>query len=320
MRAMVFAAGLGTRLRPLSDVLPKPVVPFFGLPLAGWTLAHLARAGVRSIVANTHHLAERCEAALAAATPSGVTLRFSREEGAILGTGGGLRRAFRTQEAAEGPMADDDVLVVVNGDILFAPDLGALVAQHRASGALATMALRLVPDPFALGAIELEPDGRVSAMLRRASDARAHGVRAAMFTGVHVLSRAALEALPEEGCIVRQGYVRWLAQGARIQGVVCDEPWRDLGTPDVYLAAHLDVLRGALALPGVSPGIAWVGPGAELAPEARLDRAVVGAGAHVAGVRLTRVVVWPGARVERDHEDAIVLPDGRVVQVGEPRR
>jgi mannose-1-phosphate guanylyltransferase len=315
MRAMLFAAGLGTRLRPLTDVLPKPAVPFFGLPLAGWMMRHLARSGVRSIVANTHHLAARCEAALSAAAPSDVTLQFSREEGALLGTGGGLRRAWEIDEATQGPMADDEVLVVVNGDILFAPDVPALVARHRRSGALATMALRRVPDPFSLGAIEIGPDGRVEAMLRGASAPRGLDVTAAMFTGVHVLSREALAALPEEGCIIRRGYQRWLAEGARIEGVLCAAPWRDLGTPRVYLQAHLDVLAGLLALPGVSPGACWAAPTAEAAGQAQLDRVVLGDGARVGSVRLSRVVVWPGAQVDVDLEDAIVLPDDRVVAV-----
>ncbi|GAB4215961.1 MAG: NDP-sugar synthase [Sandaracinaceae bacterium] len=315
MRAMVFAAGLGTRLRPLTDVLPKPVVPFFGLPLAGWTLAHLRRAGVQSVVANTHHLAARCEEALAAAVPAGLTLRFSREDGAILGTGGGLRRAVEIDEAAQGAMQEDDVLLAVNGDILFAPDVAALIAHHRQSGAMATMALRAVPDPFSLGAIEIAPDGRVVGMLRRAGDPRAPGVVAAMFTGVHVLSRAAVKALPTRGCIVRQGYERWLAEGAHLQGIVCSEPWRDLGTLRVYLDTHLDVLAGKLALPGVEPGPRWVGPRAEISQGARLDRVVVGAGARVGPVRLSRVVVWPGARVTEDAEDAVVLPEGRIVAV-----
>lgn len=315
MRAMVFAAGLGTRLRPLTDLLPKPAVPFFDRPLAGWTLDALARAGVRQVVANTHHLAEACERELARARPAGMDLLFSRED-AILGTGGGLRRAWQLAEEAHGRMADDEVLVVVNGDILFEPDLARLVRLHRERRAIATMAVRETADPWTLGAIEHGPEGLVSSMLRKAPDPSAPaGTRAAMFTGVHVLSRAALERLPAEGCIVRGGYVRWLAEGARVGAVVCEEPWRDLGTPAVYLEAHLDVLAGRLALPGVSPARAWRGTGARISPAAVLDEVVVGAGATVGAVALQRVIVWPGATVEHALSDAIVLPDGRVVQV-----
>jgi len=312
MRAMVFAAGLGTRLRPLTEILPKPAVPFFGRPLSCWTLDHLARAGATSAVVNTHHLAERAEAAIAAGAPRGLAVAFSREE-VLLGTGGGLRRAWELEERLRGRMGEGEVLVVMNGDILFAPDLSRLVALHRSSGALATMALRHAADPWSMGAIEIDAAGHIVAMLGRQPSAA--GTEAAMFTGVHVFSRAALELLPAEGCVVRKGYVRWLAEGLPLGGIVCDEPWLDLGTPRVYRDAHLEVLRGQRALPGVEAGRAWVAPDAEVGSAAALEECVIGAGAEVGDVRVERSVVWPGARVRADVADAIVLPDGLVVAV-----
>jgi mannose-1-phosphate guanylyltransferase len=314
MRAMVFGAGLGTRLRPLTELLPKPVVPFFGRPLAGWALDHLVAAGASSVVVNTHHLAERVEAALAEhvarAHPS-IPLAFSREPG-LLGTGGGLRRAWELEEERRGRMGEDEVLVAMNGDILFAPDLRAVVAEHRARGADATLVLRRTEDPFSLGAIEVDPEGRVVAMLAK-STTHPSGT-AAMFTGVHVLSRRALARLPREGCVVRQGYRTWLAEG-RVFGTLSDAAWLDLGTPRVYRDAHLEVLRGRRALPGLEADGSWVAPDATVSRGARLEETVLGPRSSVGARSLTRVVVWPGAHVDSDLSDAIVLPDGRVVLV-----
>ncbi|MBN8613898.1 MAG: NDP-sugar synthase [Deltaproteobacteria bacterium] len=315
MRAMVFGAGLGTRLRPLTELLPKPVVPFFGRPLAGWTVEHLTRAGATSVVINTHHLAERVEAALRdhADATNGPPLVFSREP-QLLGTGGGLRRAWEIDESLRGAMDEDEVLVAVNGDILFAPDVRAIVSEHRARGADATLVLRRIEDPFALGAIEITPhDGRVVAMLAKE---RTHleGV-AAMFTGMHVLSRRALTRLPASGCVIREGYRRWLAEGLTICGSITDAPWLDLGTPRVYRDAHLDVLAGRRGLSGVAPGVRWLGDGARIEDGARILDSVIGVGARVGAVEVTRSVVWPGAVVDADVRDAIALPDGRRVPV-----
>jgi mannose-1-phosphate guanylyltransferase len=312
---MVFGAGLGTRLRPLTELLPKPVVPFFDRPLSGWTVDHLVGAGATSLVVNTHHLAERVEAALrehATRVHPGLPLSFSREE-RLLGTGGGLRRAWEIEEQARGPMREDEVLVAMNGDILFAPDLGAILAEHRARRAEATLVLRRTADPFSLGAIEIDLDGRVVSMLA-ASSTRTDGT-AAMFTGVHVLSRSVLERLPAEGCVIRQGYRAWLAEGRAIFGTLTEAPWLDLGTPRVYRDAHLEVLRGERALRGVAAGASWIGEGARVSAGARFVTSVVGAGASVGAVRLERCVVWPGGAVDDDVSDSVVLPDGRLVTV-----
>ena len=312
---MVFGAGLGTRLRPLTELLPKPVVPFFDRPLSGWTLDHLVRAGASSIVVNSHHLAERVEAALAehaARHHPDLALSFSRED-VLLGTGGGLRRAWQIEERARGPLEDDDVLVAMNGDILFAPDLATIVAEHRARRAEATLVLRRTADPFSLGAIEIGPDGRVVSMLAKAAT-HAEGT-AAMFTGVHVLSRSVLERLPVEGCVIRQGYRRWLEEGRAVFGAISDAPWLDLGTSRVYRDAHLEVLSGARVLAGIDPAAAWIAASATVDPAARVERSVLGAGARVGPVSVERSIVWPGARVDTDLKDAIALPDGRVVRV-----
>lgn len=287
---MVFAAGLGTRLRPLTDVLPKPVVPLMNRPLASFALERLAAAGVTRCVLNTHHLAEEVPRALEGHGPRGMELVFSHEP-ELLGTGGGLRAALERL----GPT--DQPILVMNGDILFWPDLEGAIAHHRSVGAFATMVLRRDPRAARFGAIETDARGCVRRILGRPEHVDAP-LRTQMFTGVHVLSPEVVAALPETGCVIRRGYERWLADGRTLGGFVDDAPWRDLGTPAEYLSAHLDLLDGTLSWPSVHPagGDVVLGPGARVDP----------------GVTLRRVVVWPGTRVTEDATDAILAPHARV--------
>lgn len=290
MHGMVFAAGLGTRLRPLTETLPKPVVPLMNRPLASYSLERLAAAGVRRCAVNTHHLAPEVPRALEGHLPAGMEVVFCHEP-KLLGTGGGLRAGLERI----GPTGDP--ILVMNGDIFFWPDLEGALALHRRLGALATMVLR--PDPRAeqLGAIEIDAEGRVRRMLGAPEGVDAP-LETHMFTGVHVLSPDAVALLPEEGCIVRSGYRLWLAEGRVVAGFVDASAWRDLGTPAEYLRAHLDLLDGTLAWPSV---------------EATGGDVVIGPGAVVdEGVRLERVVVWSGTHVTEPATDAILTPHARV--------
>lgn len=309
---MVLAAGLGTRLRPLTDELPKPAVPVGNVPLVRFTLDVIARAGGSLAVVNAHHLPDGLESALAERCPPGLSVRVSRET-ELLGTGGGIRRAASM-------LLDDDpeLVVVLNSDILFAPDIAGAIATHRRLGAIATMVLRSDPEARRFGAIEIDEAGRVRRMLGR-PEAVDGPLGVHMFTGVHVLSRRAFEDLPLDGCIIRHAYRKWVDGGAVVAGHVDATPWRDLGTLRAYLEANADMAAGRLPWPGVSmpTGTSLVDPGAAVGPGAHLHESVVGRGARVgAGVELHRVVVWPGAEVRASLRDAIVTPR-TVVEVGE---
>jgi NDP-sugar pyrophosphorylase family protein len=290
LNAMIFAAGLGSRLHPLTTERPKPAVPVALVPIAARTVRMLAAHGVSRIVMNTHHLGASLPELLAPHLPNGVDVRYVHER-ELLGTAGGLHNARAHFES-------DDVLVV-NGDILFAPDLSALLNKHRESDAVATLVLREVPDPYAKGAIELGTNGRVVRMLAKQSDS-APGLAPFLFTGVHVLRRSALDELPSTGCIVRQGYLPWLAAQRTISGVVDAAPWRDLGTVTEYIAGNGEVL--------LEQGVdVLVDPSAHMGRSVRLRNVVVGAGARVAdGVELENVVVWDGAVVAESLSNAVV--------------
>lgn len=296
---MILAAGLGTRLRPLTDHLPKPAVPVANRPLAAFALERLQGIGVDAVHANVHHLPEAMARALLAIDPR---LRVFREV-ALLGTGGGLHNALRDV---------DDEVVVMNGDVLFDVDLRAALDAHRAADAFATMVVR--PDPAAetMGAVRIAGDGAVRS-IAGAPEGDHAGTRALAFSGVHVFSPRALRALPEEGCVIRQGYHRWLQADERVIGVVDEGRWADLGTHAAYLRANVALAAGAWSWPGVAPdarGI--VHPGASVSA-ARITRSVVGEGAFVAeGVDLEGCVVWPGTRVSEPARDVILTPFARI--------
>jgi len=314
MRAMLFAAGLGTRLRPLTDERPKPGVPVALRPLASLALAHLARAGVERVVVNTHHLGASLPGLLRPHAPSGIDLQFVQES-ALLGTGGGLRHAARA--LFEGA-ASDELVVVMNGDVVFAPDLARAIAHHQSIDAIATMVVRATPGSDGHGAVEIDAAaGRVK-RLHRLPDVAPPGLLPVTFTGVHVLSRRALADMPAEGCIARNAYRAWIDRGERVGAVLDESPWRDLGSLREYLDGNLDLAGGLLASPYVTPGLngSLVATDARVASSARLDRCVIGPGASIgAGVHLKGVVVWDGVCVAEDAHDAVITSRG-VVRVG----
>ena len=300
-RAFVLAAGLGTRLRPLTDTWPKPVVPFLGAPLLRRTFQVLSRAGVDRIVLNTHHLPE-------------VMAQVAREEGArrglkiatvhepvIQGTGGGLRGLQRA-------LPGDDVAIAWNGDILFAPDLGSLLLGHRASGAAATMLLLPMPPGRSYGVVEIDAGGRVQ-RIGRPGPTPLSGCTAWHFSGVHLLSPRVFEAMSAEGPedINHDVYPRLFGEGG-VRGVVVEAPWSDLGSPATYLEAQADLLLGRVADPlglespltGRSAAGALVEPGAHVHPSATLAPDVfVAAGVEVPeGAQVQSAALLPGARVE----------------------
>ena len=314
MRAMVLCAGLGTRLRPLTNRWPKPAIPLLGAPLLRYHLALLKQAGVTEVGINTFHLPEVMEAVAAEeCARAGMRLEVSREAGEIQGTGGGIRglHAF---------LRDSDPFVVINGDILFAVDLPRVVAGHRASGAAATMVLLPMPEGERFAAVECGPDFSVRRIAGHGPGG-APGERLAPwhFTGVHVMSPAVLDCMSASGPedINRQVYPRMLERGLRLHGEVAHSTyWSDLGTPSRYLAAQRDLLFGQVPVErfgGASPfahgsrsGNAWVRAGAKVeggvAGPALFDEGcAVAAGASIGSAVYVgpRASVGEGARLNR---------------------
>jgi mannose-1-phosphate guanylyltransferase len=318
MRAMIMAAGFGTRLGELSERRPKPMLPVCGAPLVRWAALWLRSQGVREIVVNLHHRGEQIEAELGDGAALGVAIAYSREA-TILGTGGGLRQARDLLDDGSGAP-----ILAMNGKVILDLGLAPVLAEHHARGAEATMVLRA----DAGGNVRCGADGRVSHLRGVAGPRAGAGGPLCMFTGVQVMQPRFLDRIPADGeqCVVGTAYMDLLAAGGALSGHVTDTYWWEHSTVDRYLQGVANVIEGRARVayaPGPVRGVdpsavidasaridpaAWIGPGARVGAGAAVGpRVQLGAGAVVeAGVRLRDVIVWDGARVAADAEHAVI--------------
>lgn len=322
--AMILCAGLGTRLRPLTDHFPKPAVPFFGAPLVRYTFALLKGAGIERAVINTHHLPELMAAvARAEARRLGLDLAISHEP-RLMDTAGGLREARH--------LLGGERCLLVNGDAFLSLDLTSLIDRHVQSGALASLAVMPPVPGENFRAIEADATGRI-ARIRGMGTARA-GLLPWHFLGVHVIEPEVFDAIAAEGPrdINGEVYPALMARGACIQALpVRVGAWADLGTPRRYLDACQDLLSGQCDLAPLgraaplAPGDGrirgegskrtFIDGSARVAADAAITCAIVGPEVEVGhGARVTRSVLLAGVRIGAGQivEDAIVWPEGRM--------
>jgi mannose-1-phosphate guanylyltransferase len=288
--AIVLCAGFGTRLRPLTEELPKPLVPVGDRSILEHALGSLTRAGFTEVVINVHHLAETFERVLAR---SAVSVRVVLET-AIRGTAGGVAGARAYLSSAP--------TLVWNGDILVDPPLDQLLVGSEPH----SYCFGVAPRSDGEGTVGLDAAGHV---VRLRGERFGTEVRSGDYVGVLSLGEAVLAGLPEQGCLFADSALPLLRAGGTVKSVAVSAPWTDAGDPAGLLAANLAWLA-ARGLDG------FVADGAELARGVRLEESLVGAGARVVGQgTLTRSVVCPGATVTAPLSDAIVAPSGRVISV-----
>ena len=284
---MILAAGLGTRLRPLTDILPKPLVPVGDRPMLSHVIDRVRAAGCAPIVVNAHHHA----AAIARACAE-LGAVVSREDDDLLGTAGGLSRARA--------LLDDGDVLVHNGDVLASAPLVDLLDAHRERGSAAT--LLVVPRAAGEGNVGFD-DGGTVVRLRKETFADGES-RGGEFTGIHVVS-SRIE-LPERGCMVGDVYMpRLRAEIADLCVYYASEfpnAFVDVGSPAGYLAANLDWLAS-------HDLDAYIGSDVVIDPHVTIDHSIIGEGARVEGEGvLARCVVWPGAIAVAPLADAVVTP------------
>jgi len=305
LRALVLAAGRGERLRPLTETLPKPLLPVAGRPLVAWTLERLRRAGVEAVALNLHHRGEAIRATLGESY-RGLPLTYSVEQ-ELLGTGGALPPLAEFLGAA-------DLVLVVNGDSLCRWPLADLLTRHRRDRPAATLLFQRTVEPRDFGGGVALDRGWVAAFRRGALAWEASPTRR-VFAGAALLEPALVGRLPPgRSDIVAALYEPLLAGGEAIAAVETARAWHDLGTPARYLAGALD-----WALTGRPERSARAFAGAAVDPTARLSRVVVEGGATVeAEARVSDTLILAGARVGAAAEvRCSIVGPGAVVGPGE---
>jgi mannose-1-phosphate guanylyltransferase len=286
MKAMILAAGYGTRLRPVTYTLPKPVVPLCGQPLVAWVIESLLAFGIRDFVVNLHHLPEPIERFLRARFAD-ARFEFSYEP-EILGTGGGVRKVRSLLErGAE--------FFLVNGDTIQFPPYDALRVARR--DALAALTLRHPPPGDRFTPVYFDR-GRVTGFGRGIGEAL-------MFSGTHLLSNRIFDYLPDKDFsgIVDEVYQPLIDSGReQIAGVVDDGLWFDIGTPQRYVAASRTLLdltvRGRLV----------PARGTHIAGDSLFDDTAVVTGG------MTRSIAGGRSAIEGTLDDCVVWDDCRIAK------
>jgi len=287
-QAFVLGAGLGTRLRPLTERLPKPMVPVFHRPLIDYAFDHLHAAGISRIMVNTHHRPEAYADAYPDRMFRGIPLTF-RHEPVLLETGGGLRNIMDWME--------QETLLVYNGDILSDLPLEQAIAAHKESGREVTMVLRSSGGPLQVAV----PDGMDSITDIRGMLGDDRSPRF-LFTGIYLVEPAFVRRIPPGEIVsVVVTFLEMVRAGELVGAVVLDDgQWHDVGTIEQYQQIHHSLPWSGF--PRYADALPWkptVDPSAQIASDATLAAGVVvGAGAVIeAGAWLQDCVLWPGARV-----------------------
>lgn len=250
MKAMVLAAGQGTRLRPLTDKIPKALVPVAGRAMIEYALLLLRHYGIREIMINLHHFGERVEKHLSDGNKLGLEISYS-EEPELLDTGGGLLKAK--------PFLQDETFIVINTDALIDLNLADLIDFHRKTNAAATLVLR--PDALAdqYGSMDIDASGRICRFLDSKAPIQPSGpTRKVMFTGVQILEPKVFDYMGEDArsqkfSTTRQTYPRMLCAGEAFYGFYFDGFWQDLGTAERIQLAEQSLALGQARLHYLEP-------------------------------------------------------------------
>ena len=248
MKAMVLAAGLGTRLRPLTNDRPKALVEVAGHTMLEITLAHLREFGIQDVIINVHHFADKVSDYLKTANNFGMHIEFSREE-ILLDTGGGLKQAawFLSDNGRS-----DEPFILHNVDIISTIDLQQMIQAHIASKAVATLAVqKRTTSRYLLFDEHDNLCGRRTISEQKTEMARpAQQTSEVAFTGIHIISSRIFPLLTEDGVFsIIPAYLRLAGQGEKIMAFNADQfYWRDLGKPENIKQAEHDIQEKLLTL------------------------------------------------------------------------
>lgn len=279
MKAMILAAGLGTRLRPLTDHRPKALVPVLNRPVLSRNIDYLRSHGIRDIIVNAHYHAPQILDYLTGKDTEGVHMEV-RVETEILGTGGGIKNCA--------DFLDDHPCIVMNGDILTDIDLRDAVEHHKASRSIATMVLH---DCTPFNQIRIDDKGQILDISPESGRGRL------AFTGIHILDPEVFSYIPDSKYSnIIDCYRRIIRSGISIHAHIPERHyWHDIGNPVSYMKASRELLKQ-------SKRSSDIGPDSDISPSAAfIDWAIVGEKTRLEnGAQITRSILWDHVRVKQN--------------------
>lgn len=291
MKAMILAAGFGTRLFPLTIDRTKPAIPFLGKPLVGYVAEYIASFGFKDIVVNLHHQPQSVKEALGDGSRFGVSIKYATEEPHILGTSGALANAR--------DLLGNETFLIVNGKIITDIDISKALETHRKTGAIATMVLKANTKRERFTVVETS-DGFVTGFGDFAKPATENEIRDTasevqnplMFTGIHILEPEVFDYIPRGvySDIVPTFYDPAIRDGRRIAAHVSEGSWFELSTIPRYLDISLAMMGAESVLVGRA---CLIDPDAEVRDSVLWDNVTIGSGA-----KLYRTIIADGVRIE----------------------
>ncbi len=323
MQAIVLVGGEGTRLRPLTYGTPKPMVPILGVPFLARTMERLYEAGIRDVILPAGYMPEAITRYFGDGSQLGMNITYVIEE-TPLGTAGALKNV---EQHITGPF------FVLNGDILTSLDLRAMVEDHEREGGIGLLHLIRVDDPSSFGCVVHDDQGRISAFVEKPPPGTAPTNE--INAGTYLFEREILDMIPagRNVSIERETFPEIIARGKGLYAYTTDDYWIDLGRPEQYLAAHVDILAGRMPMLEIEPGATGKGAraldpvknltlpvhadaGVAVDPTANVGpNVVLGTGVTI-GARATvrNSVLWDGVRIEEEASvESSILASNAVV-------
>ncbi len=305
MKAMILAAGFGTRLFPLTIDRTKPAIPFLGKPLVGYVAEYVAKFGFEEVVVNLHHQPESVKKALGDGSDFGVKIHYTYEEPRILGTSGALDNARH--------LLENDTFLIVNGKIITDIDLNAVLETHKKSGALATMVLKPNTNREKFSQVFVE-DGLVTGFGDFPNPDNAEKLPY-MFTGIHILEPRVFDYIPRGvySDIVPTFYNPAIKKGEKIAAHITEGKWYELSTIPRYLDISLKMLNG-------SKTRNIIGKNANISESAELNDSIIWDNVEISdNAKVNRSIIGDNVKINdnESYEDVAIVSAEMIKHAGQ---
>jgi mannose-1-phosphate guanylyltransferase len=313
LKAMIMAAGVGSRLMPLTSEVPKPMVPMANRPLMENIVQLLAEHNITEVIANLHYHADSIANYFGECPRPGMSMVYSREE-ELMGTAGGVKRC---------QWFLDDTFVVMSGDALTDVDLTGLVQEHKRKGALATIAVKEVDEVEQFGVVVSDTGGRITSFQEKPR--REEALSNQVNTGIYIFEPEIFEYIPAGQFydFGKQVFPHLVKIKAPFYAAVINDYWCDVGSIDTYRQAHVDILQGKVRVPAAGilkrtdKASVLIGDGAVIEDGVEVvGNVVIGPGCHIGcGVLLDECILWDQVQIsEKARLQGCILGTG--CQVG----